>query len=257
MKTADQVTVPALEPSISASGVAETAIKSSMSHRQRLPGLLIVLAVAFLPSVVNSLSSAYREPLSNVSDAYIRYGYFNLLIVELTSLALLAYVIGQNGQKFSDFGFAFRSQDIAYGVLLSGAAACFYQLAYHPILSACQLLGWHSPAPYLQASPLGLGLLAYGFVLVNPIYEETIVRAFLISETAALSGSTSLAILASVLLQTSYHLYQGLPYALCAGVVFVIFSIYYAKTRHIVPVIIAHFMWDFSYLLAHNRGVHG
>jgi len=80
-----------------------------------------------------------------------------------------------------------------------------------------------------------------------------IVRAFLISETTALIGSSALAILFSVLLQTSYHLYQGLPYALAAGVIFLLFSVYYACTRRIVPVIFAHFIWDLSYHLTQGR----
>jgi membrane protease YdiL (CAAX protease family) len=93
-------------------------------------------------------------------------------------------------------------------------------------------------------------------VVVNPIYEEMIVRAFLISETIALVGSPAVAICFSVLLQTSYHMYQGLPYALTAGLIFLLFSVYYARTRRIVPGIIAHFIWDLSYHLTQARVAH-
>jgi membrane protease YdiL (CAAX protease family) len=86
-------------------------------------------------------------------------------------------------------------------------------------------------------------------VVISPVFEEMIVRAYLMSETIALTGSSALAILASVLLQTSYHLYQGLPYALSAGIIFLIFSVYYARTQRIVPVILAHLIWDISALL--------
>ena len=65
------------------------------------------------------------------------------------------------------------------------------------------------------------------------------------TETLALTGSSVLAIIFSVLLQTSYHLYQGLPYALGVGLMFLIFSLYYAHTHRILPLIVAHFMLDF------------
>jgi membrane protease YdiL (CAAX protease family) len=184
---------------------------------------------------------------------YIRLRYFNHLIVELTALAPLAYVIKQNRQKFSDFGLTFRARDIAYGFLLWAAAKACYRLAYPTIMSTCELLGWHRTPAYVPSSRLGLDLLTYSFLVVNAIYEEMIVRAFLISEASALIGSSALAVVFSVLLQTSYHLYQGLPYALAAGVIFLLFSVYYVRTRRIIPVILAHFMLDLSYHLAQVR----
>jgi len=253
MSTADQATASGSEPLNPAGPISEMSIEYPVSHRQRVAGLLTVVTVAFLPSIVASVFRGYREPISSFSDAYIQFRYFNSLIVELTSLALLAYVIGQNRQKFSDFGLTFRLRDIVYGILLWAAATCCYRLAYPTILSTCELFGWHRTAPYLPSSRLGLGLLTYCFVVVNPIYEEMIVRAFLISETTALIGSSALAILFSVLLQTSYHLYQGLPYALAAGVIFLLFSIYYAYSRRIVPVIFAHFIWNLLYHLTQGR----
>jgi membrane protease YdiL (CAAX protease family) len=142
----------------------------------------------------------------------------------------------------------------------SGWRQCCYRLAYPTILSICELLGWHRTTPYLPSSRLGLGLLTYCFVAVNPVFEEMLVRAFLMSETILLTGSSTLAILFSTLLQTSYHVYQGAPYALAAGVIFLIFSVYYACTRRILPVILAHFIWDLwahvYYALPHAGASH-
>jgi membrane protease YdiL (CAAX protease family) len=175
-------------------------------------------------------------------------------MMELVSLALLSYVIAQNRQTFAGLGLVFRPTDIVRGVLLWAGTICCYRLAYPTILSTCELLGWHRTPPYLPSLKLGLGLLTYCVVVVNPVFEEMIVRAFLMSETIALTGSSGLAILFSLLLQTSYHLYQGLPYALAAGVIFLIFSVYYARTRRIVPVILAHFIADCSALLQARPG---
>ena len=82
------------------------------------------------------------------------------------------------------------------------------------------------------------------FAVVNPFFEELIVRAFLISEATLLTGSSGLAVILSVLLQTSYHLYQGIPNAVGDGLVFLVFSVYYAKTRRLWPVIFAHLWLD-------------
>lgn len=58
------------------------------------------------------------------------------------------------------------------------------------------------------------GVLPVLFVLVNPFYEELLVRAFLISEAEVIYRSTALAVCMSVGLQASYHLFQGWPAAL-------------------------------------------
>ena len=52
------------------------------------------------------------------------------------------------------------------------------------------------------------------------------------------------AIAVSVLLQTSYHFYQGVPEALGHGAGFLLFSFYYARTNRIGPVILAHLCGD-------------
>jgi len=240
------------------SAAASLEPETPVSRLQRLAGLLIVVTIALLPLIVASVFAAIGIDVKP-SDSSIRYRYLNLLLMELTSLALLAYVVRQNHQNLADFGLVFRWRDIAYGMLLWAIALCGYRLAYPSILSACELLGWHRAAPYLPRLKLGLGLLTYFFVVVNPVFEEMIVRAFLMTETVALTGSSILAVIVSVSLQTSYHLYQGLPYALSAGVIFLIFSVYYARTRRIGAIIVAHFIWDLSAHLSYafqGRTVH-
>jgi membrane protease YdiL (CAAX protease family) len=102
----------------------------------------------------------------------------------------------------------------------------------------------HAPPRYI--SPLvGAGMaVSLLFAVINPFFEELIVRAFLISEATLLTGSAGLAVILSVLLQTSYHLYQGIPNAVGDGLIFLAFSTYYAKTRRLWPVIFAHLWLD-------------
>jgi membrane protease YdiL (CAAX protease family) len=59
-----------------------------------------------------------------------------------------------------------------------------------------------------------------------------------------LTGSGALAVAISVALQTVYHLYQGVIMAVATGAGFLIFSLYYARSRRITPVILAHLYLD-------------
>jgi hypothetical protein len=52
------------------------------------------------------------------------------------------------------------------------------------------------------------------------------------------------AILCSTLLQMSYHLYQGVPLTLALGAQFFLWSVFYAKTNRITPIILAHLYGD-------------
>jgi len=239
------------------SSLVRTAGESirAVSRNQRIASLLIVLAVAFLTSILASFHREYQQRISSYSDAEIHYAYMSRVLTQLTSLALLAYVAVQNCTKPADFGLTFRAEEIVWGVLLWAVSTICYRLSFPIILSLCELFGWHRAPAFVPGLRLGLGPLTYCFVLVNPVFEEMIVRAFLISETIALTGSSLLAILFSTFLQTSYHIYQGVPYALSYVVVFGMFSVYYVRTRRIIPVILAHFIADalahFSYALSH------
>ena len=65
-------------------------------------------------------------------------------------------------------------------------------------------------------------------------------------------GSAGVAIVVSVALQMSYHLYQGLANCIVIAVVFTVYSIYY-ETRRIVPAVFAHFLMDLLFLIRSTR----
>jgi len=66
-----------------------------------------------------------------------------------------------------------------------------------------------------------------------------------------LTGSTALAIVASVALQTSYHLYLGTASALAAGAAFLVSACFYARFRRLTPVILAHGLWNLYVIVRH------
>jgi membrane protease YdiL (CAAX protease family) len=93
------------------------------------------------------------------------------------------------------------------------------------------------------------------FILINPFFEEIIARAYVMSEVKDLFGKTSLAIIVSVGLQTSYHLYQGWSSAIILFSGFLIFSLYYAESRRVMPVILAHFYFDLLAFLTYVKNL--
>ena len=82
------------------------------------------------------------------------------------------------------------------------------------------------------------------YILLTPFFEELIVRAYLMTEVSELTGSTALAVAASVIVQFSYHLYYGWMGAIMVSFLFLAFALYYARSRRALPVIIAHGAFD-------------
>jgi len=85
--------------------------------------------------------------------------------------------------------------------------------------------------------------------LLSPIYEELIVRAYLMTEVIELTGSSALAVALSVGIQFSYHLYYGWAGALSLSLFFLALALYYARSRSVLPVIIAHGFVDVYVLI--------
>jgi membrane protease YdiL (CAAX protease family) len=83
------------------------------------------------------------------------------------------------------------------------------------------------------------------------VFEELIVRRFLTEELAALGINVMIAAVMTAILQASYHLYQGTWNAVAAFPLFLVFALYYAKTRRIWEIVLAHLWIDLMALAVH------
>jgi membrane protease YdiL (CAAX protease family) len=229
----------------------ESAIRS---RENRIAGLSILLALAIAPFLLGSTMRA-TGVTTQYSAAVEQYRYISALLSELTSLALLWYVLRQNGQTLGGIGLRFQIGDLGHGLLLIIGSSFAFQFTRSVVVRVYERVADHPPAPPVSAlAGLQFSFVLLAFALLNPFFEELIVRAFLISETAALTGSTVLAVAISVILQTAYHLYQGIPNALGLGSLFLIFSLNYVRTQRAFPIIIAH-LWSeavFVHTLPHH-----
>ena len=213
--------------------------------RIRVIELLLVTSVAFVPTIFVSISSLFSGALTSrapVGPSLVFYG----LVYELLALAVLLYVLFRQGRTLLQIGLTFSWKDIPVSLLLFVIAYFVFYLCYVGIyFGVYQVVGRTLTATdtptYVNA---GVSLGTVIFVIINPLYEELIARAYTISEIKFLTGSSVAAVVVSVVLQTLYHLYQGIAPSLALAAVFLCLSVYFVKFRKIVPVILAHLYFD-------------
>lgn len=81
-------------------------------------------------------------------------------------------------------------------------------------------------------------------MLINPLFEELIVRAYLMTAVKELTGSSTLAVGLSTFIQFVYHLYYGWVTAIALGVQFLFLSIYFAVFGRATALVVAHEIYD-------------
>ena len=214
--------------------------------------LALVLSVAFASSLFSSLAVWFggSEVVGSLSSIRV----WNSILVEATALAVLCYVLLRQGRSLSDLWQAFRWRDlvIAIGLALGGYVA--YYVVYLLIYYATYLATGFRLVPNTNnVSVVTMGVVPSTVLLmaINPVFEELIVRAYTMSELLEMGYGPLIAVTFSVLFQTTYHLYYGSGIALAMGATFLIYALYFAKTRRIMPVILAHMLFDFYALFSH------
>ena len=133
--------------------------------------------------------------------------------------------------------------------LLTGLALfCVAVTCAYAIAVPVQYLYRAYSGEFLIYTPVrfGLGLLyaLTAIICVNPFFEELTIRAYAMTVIMRLGYRPWHAVLASVMLQMSYHLYEGFSSALTLIVIFTTLSVYYARAKQAMPIVVAHFMFD-------------
>jgi membrane protease YdiL (CAAX protease family) len=221
------------------------------SKTYRALELYLVIGVAFAAPIFAAIYSLLSGPAAQSSQGlgvFVFYG----IIYQLLAIAVMAYVLSRQGRSLKEIGLSFSWKDVPVSLLLVVVAYAAFYICYVAIFYGYYLAVGR---PLTQAArsqtylDIGIAVGTILFVILNPIYEELIARAYIISEVEYLTGSSLLAVVVSVVIQALYHLYQGVPGAVALGASFLIFSIYYAKYKRITPVILAHLYLDLFALL--------
>jgi len=236
--------------------VVEIAPRAAVgpTRRRRVFALAVVLSVSVLHFIVSSSYYVFGGAAPPPAGEMIPYRLVGALVAECTSLLLLWYVISERQNGWQSIGWNPNWRDPLRGIVLVIVSL----LATIPPAIVFQSVYRAFSGHYLAANDLrqllgfGVSVFSIAFVVVNPFFEELIVRAYTMSEVMDLGGSRVLAVVISVALQVSYHLYQGAARAIAVAATFTVCSIYFARTRRILPVVVAHFCID-AYALI--RGV--
>ena len=210
--------------------------------------LVLVCLLAFGRSILSSghtlwLYGGYIRPAYETGT----YGWIYNIFCQASGLGLLCYVLLRRRKSFADLGFNWEKKDIGRSILLRlGGWLAFYAvyngIYYSGLTTTSYQAGTTQVAHLLFGGGIFEATILYQFL--NPFFEELIVRAYVMTEITFLTNSLPKAVMVSTLLQTSYHFYQGAPAAIGHGATFLIWSIYYAKTGRIAPIILAHLYSD-------------
>jgi membrane protease YdiL (CAAX protease family) len=213
------------------------------SKRYRWFEVILVLLVSFGNSLFGSLFAlANGRGLSPYSpDSRWTMG----ILQELTSLLLLVYVLSRRRMRLGDLGLRWSFGELGTGLAVAVVSYLTYAAGYILVHSLHGVFFSSSTSGLTPLQAFGHpSIIAIPFILLNPFFEELIVRAYLMTEVRNLTGSWTLSAALSILVQFSYHLYYGWERAISVSFLFLVFSIYYARTRKATPIIIAHGVFD-------------
>jgi len=226
---------------------ARTQISAS-ERRKRWFDVCLVVLVACGSSILNSLYLLANGPggMPHISNARWTIG----IVQEITALLLLGYVLSRRGLSLTNLGFRWAVRDAGIGLLLAGLSYAAYvtgSMLVH--LVQYSMYGSLATGPTANDFFAHPSVVMIPFSLLNPFFEELIVRAYLMTEVVQLTGSSALAFFLSVAVQFSYHLYYGWAAAISLAFLFLTLALYYARARRALPVIVAHGFFDIYALL--------
>ena len=225
-----------------------------MSREKQIQQLLAVCLFAYLPSIIYAVYLLISE--TNTSDDSNSGADYTFTIIHMVlSLSLLAKVLSVRGISFHDLGITITWKYVLGGVALAFSGWILFGATHVLLRSILPVSYQHLLQPKnVCAVTNGFTMLLLLFLVLNPFCEELIVRGFLMREMFSLTGSKTVAVVVSVLFQTSYHLYQGVVPALLTALIFLLFSMFYIKTGNLTSVIVAHLVMDLAILVRSGIG---
>ena len=216
---------------------------SAKERRQRWFEVCVVMLVACGGYILFALYLLINGPsaVSQVSSLRSAGG----IIHEAAALLLLGYVLSRRGLGFASLGLRWSPGDVGMALLVSVVSYAAYELGHTLVQTIHHLLyGSWASGPTAKDFFAHPSVVAIPLTLLNPFFEELIVRAYLMTEVIALTGSSMLAVAISVLVQFSYHLYYGWGGAISLAFFFLPLALYYMRSRRALPVIVAHGLLD-------------
>lgn len=221
-------------------------------------GLIIICLLAFFQTILYAFYLFISKDYPEYSSGTASFLLLGSAIEKILIIGLLFYILAlqkQNSLSYLGFSFNFKILLESWILFLGVGVAVF--LVYRGSVMGWQAIGGRGEDIYSFLSARsgslnfiqGVGPISIFAMLINPFFEEILVRAYFTLEMEYLTQNVLIAVVTSLLLQGSYHLYQGLGPTLILSVGFTILAIYYKLRHQIVPVILVHLYYDFIALL--------
>ena len=210
--------------------------------------LIVVLVVFGWPVVISLVRLFHPASAPMLDDRHILAS----LIEEPVLIVVVGAFLFMRGWTLSSIGLVrLRWVDFAIGLaLFLGALALYYGSWIAGVVLAPDFMRQIKPR-LVVGSDLN-GVLTILTVIINPVFEELFVGAYLINATKR-HGWVVLGVILSIVIRTSYHLYQG-PLALFGiGPGAVLFAVYFARSGRLWPLIFAHLALDAASILPHVK----
>jgi len=200
--------------------------------------------IAFVPLVGRAIYVLFVPIVGTAAST--NYGFSSGLVHEFSALVLFYCFLKRQGRSLRDIGLSFHWTDVPKGVGLTVLAFIATYLCGFIIWIWSSYFNGHPPQVRDPQVVVGgaSAVLWFFYLLAAPVFEETLVRGYLMTELIQLSWPPWLAVMASFLLQGSYHLYYGFSGAMLVAAGFAVYSIYFAKSRRLMPVLLSHLLWD-------------
>jgi membrane protease YdiL (CAAX protease family) len=160
-------------------------------------------------------------------------------------VALVAFFLWRNGERFTALGWRFRKPDILLGVL-AFPVVFFGAAALERLLLSLGFTVPATPPPSLHPTiNLFHFVLATILVVVVAIAEETIFRGYLMLRFGALTNGFGWAVVLSAFVFSLGHGYEGSAGVVTVGTMGLVFALLYVWRKSLVMPMTVHFLQDF------------
>jgi len=157
------------------------------------------------------------------------------MATEIIILAVAGWILHVRGWRLSQLTKAFSWPAALAGIPLFACYIAAYWVTAIAVVSIYPAASHIETVRMVPRAPIVLMVL---FVIVNSVFEETMVCGYVI--TALSSEGAALSISASTLLRFLYHLYQGPVASLSILPLGLIFSVVYWRWKNLWPLWVAH-----------------
>jgi uncharacterized protein len=199
----------------------------------------VVVTVAFGAIILGNVFSVfYPLPTPAINNAELRF----MLVYELVLMTFLGTLLHLRGWKFPRLGAPFTPQDlvIAPALVLGTYLVAFFLGVVLDALGGDILS--RALAKPLAAQDISVASLI-AVSIVNPIFEEVLLCGYIVTAVKE-RRSFWTAVNVSVAIRLACHLYQGVMALIFIVPLGLLFTIWFARTRRLWPVVLAHAIVD-------------